>query len=77
MEATCSGILFLVDVLESRISGLAGLAPPDDRLNAMHPTLTSFASVLVMINVSSIPASVALGITTLTRNLGVVWISLQ
>ena len=77
MKATCSGILFLVDVFEFRISGPAGLASPDDALNAMHPALTSYSSVQVMIYVSSILASIAFGVTTLTRNTGVTWISPQ
>ena len=38
----------------------------------MHPALTSYPGVLVVIHVSSMSASIALGISTLSRDLGMV-----
>ena len=77
MKATCTGIVFLVDMFDFIVSGPACLTPPDDGLYAMHPAFTSYSTVQVMIYVPSKFAGIALGITTLTRNVGVTGITTQ
>ena len=71
MEATCSCIVFHIHMRKRMISCSASIASPDDARDAMHPALTSYPGVLVVIHMSSMPASIALGISTLSRDLGV------
>ena len=72
MEATCPWIILFVHMSKCSASCLTGSTSPDDFLYAMHPAFASYPSMLVMIHVSSMPASVALGILTLSRNPGMV-----
>ena len=67
----------LADMFDFIVSGPACLTPPDDGLYAMHPAFTSYSTVQVMIYVPSKFAGIALGITTLTRNVGVTGITTQ
>ena len=76
METACSSIICWICMSKLDVSRATGLASPDNFLNAMHPTFSGYSCMLMMIHVSSELASIAFGITTLTRNSGVIWIVL-